>query len=573
MKTLFKLAFFVFVPFFGLAQTTYTWNGTTSDWQLSTNWTPSRTPASNDILVFDATATVKVITDIASQSVGKIQISGSSTYSFESASSQVISLTSTTGNAFEIQNGSSLSVGSASFPLGITLPASGAASVGGKLNLINGSFSVGNGTLILHTDPAPLTRVSGQVTMSSGSILQFGISGVAETTARIVLPSPIFSGSLSIASIVVNRANGAELNNQVINLSSGITFTRGDLVVPNSGTLIFGTTATDPTLSESSNSKIVGYAEMLSRVISTGAIDFLGFQMAGGTDNLNNIVIKRRTGTPAVFNAIPSIAVYWTISTGFEPISGRAINFKWLSSFDGIYNPTIQFRTFINNGAPGWNELPPQQLLASSGDPRISQSVNTTLFGNHDLTLTDQSATLPVELTSFNVMASATRIKLVWQTSSEKNNESFFVEKLGRDNMFRPIGKLPGAGTTLVRHNYSFEDEKPFVGDNYYRLKQVDIDGAFSYSKVVSSFFDGRSISGHAVYPNPADGKVIYFENMEEEFDAYLSDFSGTSLFQFSLSSEHPFVDLSELKLKSGLYLIQTRDKKGSSSFQRLVVK
>ena len=101
----------------------------------------------------------------------------------------------------------------------------------------------------------------------------------------------------------------------------------------------------------------------------------------------------------------------------------------------------------------------------------------------------------------------------------------------------------------------------------------MDIDGAFSYSKVVSTFFDGRSISGHAVYPNPADGMVIYFENIEEEFDAYISDFSGTSLFQFSLSSEHPFVDLSELKLKSGLYLIQIRDKKGSSSFQRLVVK
>jgi hypothetical protein len=557
----------------GFGQTTYTWVGNTTSWSTTSNWTPTRSViASNDILVFDATATNTTITNIPNESIGKILVTGNSAYDFFPASGgRTLTLINTIGNAFQLDNGSTLGTGSAS-SLDISIPPSGTASIGGQLTLVKGSFSVGSGTLILHTDPTPLARVGGQVTMSAGAVLQFGLGGAAETTPTIVLPQPIFIGSISIASIIMNRANGATLNNQIINLSNGVTFTSGDLNVPNSGTLIFGTAATDPALTEFPSSKIVGYAEMLSRVISTGSIDFLGFQMASGADNLNNIIIKRETGAPATFNSTESIDAVWTITTGFSPSSGRDINFKWLSAFDNGYNPAILFRTFINNGAPGWTELTPQQALASTGEPRISSPVTTTQFNNFDFTLTDQSVTLPVELTSFFARATANNIKLSWQTASEKNNDFFLVEKMKTDQTFEPIGKIKGAGTTVTQTNYSFVDEKPRLGDNYYRLKQTDVDGKFVYSQVVQVSFDGKPRTGYTIYPNPSDGKHLYFDNATEDFVVSFQDVTGSVIFKSNVTAEDSSLDISTLQLPSGFYFVRTIGK-GESQIHKLIVK
>lgn len=562
------------IGYTGFSQTTYTWVGNSTSWTTASNWTPTRSAiASNDILVFDATASNTTITNIPNESIGKILVTGNSAYDFFPASGgRTLSLTSTSGNAFQLDNGSTLGTGSAS-SLDISIPSSGTASIGGQLTLVKGSFSVGSATLILHTDPTPLARVGGQVTMSAGAVLQFGLGGATETTPTIVLPQPIFIGSISIASIIMNRANGATLNNQIINVSSGVTFTSGDLNVPNSGTLIFGTTAADPALTESPSSKIVGYAEMLSRVISTGSIDFLGFQMASGADNLNNIIIKRETGTPATFNSTESIDAVWTITTGLPPSpGGRAINFKWLSAFDNGYNPAILFRTFINNGAPGWTELTPQQALASMGEPRISTPVTTTQFNNFDFTLTDQSVTLPVELTSFSARATANSIKLSWQTASEKTNDFFLVEKMQADQTFESIGKIKGAGTTVIQTNYSFVDEKPKFGDNYYRLKQTDMDGKFVYSQVVHVSFDGKPEISYSLYPNPSDGKRLFFDNTTEDFSVSFQDITGNVIFKSNVAAADSSLDISALQLSPGFYFVRTNTK-SESQIHKLIVK
>jgi hypothetical protein len=562
----------------GFGQTTYTWNGSTNNWATPTNWNPTRSiSATNDILVFDATGVGNdIVNNITTETIGKILVTGNTAYEFIPPSGgRVLTLTSTAGNAFQLDAGSTLALGgTGTRSLDINIPSTGTASVGGQLTLALGSFAVGSGKLILHTDATPMIKGNGQLTMSGG-ILQFGLSGAAETTPTIVLPSNLFSGSTTLNSIIMNRANGATLNNQTITLSgvsSGITFTSGDLNVPNSGTLIFDDDATDPALTESSSSKIIGYAQASTRLIGTGAIDFLGFQMAAGADNLIFITIKRRTGTAAVFNAIPSIAAYWTIDSGVAPSSGRNINFKWLTEFDNGYNSGIQFRTFINNGAPGWNELPPQQTLASVGPPRISSPVTTTQFNDFDFTLTDQSVTLPVELTSFFARATANNIKLSWQTASEKTNDFFVIEKMKADQTFEAIGKVKGAGTTVIETNYSFADEKPRLGDNYYRLKQTDEDGKFVYSKTVHTSFDGKLGSSYALYPNPSDGKRLYFDNATEDFTVSVQDVTGNVIFKSTVTAEDSSLDISALQLSPGFYFVRTHAK-GESQVHKLVVR
>lgn len=103
-----------------------------------------------------------------------------------------------------------------------------------------------------------------------------------------------------------------------------------------------------------------------------------------------------------------------------------------------------------------------------------------------DLTITGTVA-LPVELTSFAAKNTNNHVALSWTTASELNNDYFSVETSTDGRTFTAIDEVIGAGTTQVAQSYSFTHKTPANGVNYYRLKQVDFDGAFEYSNIVSA--------------------------------------------------------------------------------------
>jgi hypothetical protein len=566
---------FIFIGVLAHAQTTYTWNGTTnSDWTVASNWTPSRSAvASDDILVFDGgSASISLITNVASQTIGSMLVTGNGSFSFVSSGNKALTLTVTTGNTFQIDNGSTLAVGAAGNALDITFPASsGAASIGGQLNLVNGNFGINAGKLILHTNPTPLARTGGQISMSAGSTLQFGINGSSENTATIVLPNQIFIGSINIASIILNRTNGAQLSDQTITVSSGVTFTLGDLHVPNSGTLVFGAAATDPVLTESLTSKIVGYAEMQLRAIGIGALDFLGFSMAAGADNLLGISVKRQTGTPITFNTVPSIAAVWNITTVLQPSSGRDLNFKWLSTFDGVYSSANKFQAYINDGSPGWTTIGTQQFLTSGAAYlRVSASATTTQFG-FDFTLTDNTATLPVELLFFKGRLNDGSVALTWATASETNFNYFILERSSNGKTFEELGRLSGSGNSKTRHDYSFADDRPLAGINYYRLREVDFDQKVYTLGIVSANLS--ETRGFSVFPNPVAGgsTLTLYANLEDATSAkiVITDLNGKPITEFLMETQE--VQL-QVDLSPGIYIVNLQSPT-TKKVERLLVK
>ncbi len=551
-------------------QTTYTWNGTTSDWTVSTNWTPTRTPATNDILVFDASSAIKNITNVPSQTLGEILVTGSSAYTFVPIGGQILTLTSTAGTAFQIDNGSTLSNGAVGNPLNFDLPIGGSALIGGQLNLVNGNFDASSATLTLHTNSSPLARTSGQVSLDATSVLKLGDASNT-TGANIVLPNNIFVSAPIISSLIMNRTNGATLGDQSITVISSATFTLGDLTTNGAGRIKFSTTAASPI--ESSTSKIIGYAEMNTRTLGINGIDFLGFDMASGTDDIGFFSIVRRTGLSGrnTFNANESIDATWDINSGANPASGRNVVFKWLPEFDNGTIPTNTFQPYIFNSGPGWSALGTLQPLTASSPLRQSTVVSVIKLDD-TFTLTDQNSTLPVELTSFFARASASNLKLSWQTASEKINDFFIVEKMKADQTFEAIGKVKGAGTTVTQTNYSFVDEKPRLGDNYYRLKQIDEDGKFVYSHVVHASFDGKAANSYSIYPNPSDGKQLYFDNVTEDFAVSFQDVAGSVIFNSNVRAEDSSLDISALQLPIGFYFVRTLTK-GKSQIHKLIVK
>ena len=117
---------------------------------------------------------------------------------------------------------------------------------------------------------------------------------------------------------------------------------------------------------------------------------------------------------------------------------------------------------------------------------------------------------LPVELTFFKGKALENSNLLQWQTATEENNEGFYIEKSVDGKNWQTLGFVAGNGTTMEVSNYEFIDNQPLNGQNYYRLKQIDLptgqagfDGNFEYSSIVHLTIQPFNHLTIKIFPNP----------------------------------------------------------------------
>ena len=85
------------------------------------------------------------------------------------------------------------------------------------------------------------------------------------------------------------------------------------------------------------------------------------------------------------------------------------------------------------------------------------------------------SATLPVNLLTYEVTLVNKKVILQWSTAAETNNRGFRIERSANGTTFTPIGSVSGSGNSVTQF-YSFVDENPLPGRSFYRLVQEDID-------------------------------------------------------------------------------------------------
>ena len=113
---------------------------------------------------------------------------------------------------------------------------------------------------------------------------------------------------------------------------------------------------------------------------------------------------------------------------------------------------------------------------------------------------------LPIELLSFSGEENSTSVSLNWATATEENFDYFEIERASQGTSFEFIGEVKGEGNSFTRQDYSFEDESPEIGLNYYRLKSIDLDGTFEHSDIILVRF--TSNVKLVVSPNPTFGVV-----------------------------------------------------------------
>ncbi len=178
-------------------------------------------------------------------------------------------------------------------------------------------------------------------------------------------------------------------------------------------------------------------------------------------------------------------------------------------------NPSTGVVTFVRNSVPV-----PDNLI----EPvyyRLRD--NTCAFGGKTsggvLYIQFPSAgALPVTLTNFGVTLNNRTAYVKWSTSEEFNNREFIVERSVNGVSYNPVGSMAGMGTTNISRNYTFDDDVSKVTSAfvYYRLRQIDIDGKFTFSKVIAvKLSDNNAVKISSVFPNPAKDYINIVLNAE----------------------------------------------------------
>jgi cytochrome c peroxidase len=175
------------------------------------------------------------------------------------------------------------------------------------------------------------------------------------------------------------------------------------------------------------------------------------------------------------------------------------------------------------------------------------------------------SSPVPIELTTFSAKPSDAEIELNWQTATELNNAFFTIEKSLEGNNWAAIGTQKGNGNTNQKQTYTFLDTKPEYGIQYYRLKQMDFDNHFTYSKVVAAEFGTQKLPSIRLFPNPSHGQIVVnINNLETENGAEISIVNtvGQVLLEKKYTSGNRFpLDISSLT--NGTYFVKIKTKEG----------
>lgn len=183
----------------------------------------------------------------------------------------------------------------------------------------------------------------------------------------------------------------------------------------------------------------------------------------------------------------------------------------------------------------------------------------------YNYTLPTGCASLPVTWLGAEAAWSGTAASVSWRVSNEVEVKHYEVERSSDGNRFASIGKISYQPTLGGR--YVFADPQPGPA-NYYRIKQVDLDGSFTYSSIAVLFKTaGRKLE---LYPNPAQSAVRII-TPEGPGVLRLLDEKGSALQQIPLSGNMLQLDTSPYA--RGIYYIEFTSRKGSKTIQKLVLK
>ena len=338
------------------------------------------------------------------------------------------------------------------------------------------------------------------------------------------------------------------------------------------------------------------YRNMLSKGYHMAPqMDQDNHNMTFGTANSNRMVVLSSTRTrEGLMEAIRSMRFYASNDCNLQldfknnnrPMGSQTVNAGVPSLMLSVSDPDLELVTSVElwggevgAAAPGaaLKTGSGNSLNFTSGDANNIQPDNTTFYyyavvtqedGNKAVTspiwYTRNDAILPVTLTSFkgDYDRTGNKVYLTWNTAQETNSREFIVERSNDGRTYTAIGKVAAAGNSNHPAAYNYTDEQPVYGVNYYRLKQVDIDGKATLSGIVKIITDKQG--GFIAGPNPAHSTVtVYRQNNTEPVRIELMDVNGRLIKLVSMGAATASTPIDVRGLGKGIYLLQLTTSKG----------
>jgi hypothetical protein len=174
---------------------------------------------------------------------------------------------------------------------------------------------------------------------------------------------------------------------------------------------------------------------------------------------------------------------------------------------------------------------------------------------------------LPVTLIAFEAAARENHVSLNWSTAEEANSSHFEIQRSATGRNWNIIGTAKAANISQVNRNYDAIDKAPLIGNNLYRLKMVDRDSTFSYSKIAHADFESTQLL--SFYPNPAADRLQLSEAvLKNAVSVELLDQSGKAV----LASPRPSPVINIGHLRAGMYILQITGRDGAVTSKQVAI-
>ncbi len=469
------------------------------------------------------------------------------------------------GTAFSNTGTYNANVGSGNLTVGTTLANSGTYTAGTGLLTTNGNFSNVAGGIFTaasggvtvagnfsnagtYAGAANIVRVAGDFSNLAGG----GFS--ADLSTMVLQGNFTNSGSFEPGTGLVQLVADAnrtltgtttfydlqKIGTGTLGLGASTNVAVADLLTMRGGLITTGTsntlsllnTATQPIVGASTASYVAG---RLAMSLPNEAASIRVFPVGLGGR------YRPVTITPQAVSASPVVLVEIFNSPPLGPIAATLSNissnryYRIQLQSGTIAQPTVQLsyntdvvdeevnvpgnlRVAQSVGTNGtWNTAGGSGVFSPDFPRGYTTSAATTLDGNSYFALASTNKVdnpltptvpLPVELLQFTATPQGPAVHVAWATASEKNSAYFLVQRSADGRTFADLERVAAQGSSFARHNYAALDAAPLAGVSYYRLRQVDADGKYTYSPVVVVRFDGPHAAPALVaYPNPASGQ------------------------------------------------------------------
>jgi|GEM_PF-6479549 len=286
--------------------------------------------------------------------------------------------------------------------------------------------------------------------------------------------------------------------------------------------------------------------------------------VAGGSMSISNV-----TGNPTAIHlfrvdAVPSQTGGLTnpIDTYFGTfvVNGNTPTYDVLYDYSGTVfdgalcesNHKLQQRN--DNAVANWTLI--ASILNTTTNTLSASNINSRIEIILDTTC---ATTLPVNFISFHASRLGSLVLVEWTTTDEKDIDYFEIERGSNLYDFVSIGKLDPQTNSHSFSKYLFEDIHPLFTIAYYRIKEVDKSGKYTYSDIRVVNAAANTSNAYRIYPNPGNGKITieYFDRQNEQWNVRLFNIKGQELFMQSeeFSDNQQFLDFSNCA--PGIYYLQ----------------